>query len=324
VTSIEVVVASYARPEPLKRTLAALTTQTEADFSVAVVDDCSPQPIADWLKAEQYPFPLRLLKTDRNSGPAAARNQAVNTSEATFIAFVDDDVAAHAGLLAAHRAVLCRLGENGVSIGPLAAPQDWRPTPWNRWEADSLEIEYRRMQDGEYRPTWRQFFTGNAMLSRRAFLDAGGFDPEFTRAEDIEFAYRMALRGAIFEFEPKAIGWHYAQRSLESWRRIPGQYARFDSEIAALHPELRWDEQRERERKGLHPLTRFVERAAATVHGEHAVGTAAIALAVGAHRVGARVVSNSLLSLTFELEYGRASRHLIRKQHFNPPSTALS
>src|SRR6185295_4881663 len=96
-------------------------------------------------------------------------------------------------------------GPHSVVIGPLAAPPDWRPTPWNRWEAETVEAEYDRMIRGVYEPTWRQFFTGNAFLRRADFLDAGGFNETFRRAEDIELGYRLHRLGCEFVFEPEAI-----------------------------------------------------------------------------------------------------------------------
>src|SRR5690606_30957463 len=38
-----------------------------------------------------------------------------------------------------------------------------------------------------------------------------------------------------FVFEPRAIGWHYARRSLRSWMAIPHQYAEYDALIAAKY-----------------------------------------------------------------------------------------
>ena len=71
---------------------------------------------------------------------------------------------------------------------------------WIRWEEEMLEVQYQAMLSGEYPCTPRQFYTANASLSRDRFLEVGGFDGTFKRAEDVEMAYRMRDRGASFVF----------------------------------------------------------------------------------------------------------------------------
>lgn len=317
--AVEVVIPSFARPDPLRRTLSALCLQTWRDFSVVVVDDCSPEPVVEWLGTLAFPFPLRILRTQSNSGPAAARNLAVRSSEADLIVFLDDDVVPDPGLLSNHATVMATCGPRTVSIGPLRAPADWKPTPWNRWEADTLAVEYERMAQGEYQPTWRQFFTGNATVRREDFLAVGGFDEAFARAEDIEFAYRLACRGARFVFEPKAIGWHYAHRSLASWRKIPGQYAAFDLSIDQLHPELNWDRTVSRETARRNALMRLLDRGASAVGAETAVSSVCIAAARVAHRGSLPSLSSRLLSAAYHLEYSRGRRQLLRDRASTVP-----
>jgi GT2 family glycosyltransferase len=320
--SVDVVVPTFNRPEPLRSTLGALAAQTHSDFRVIVVDDCSAVPVSQSLRTGDYPFELEILTTSRNSGPAAARNLAVEAANAEVIAFVDDDVVPVPEFLDIHLQVLDRCGRRSVSIGPLRAPADWQPTPWNRWEAQTIGVEYGKMARGEYQATWRQFFTGNAMLRRKAFQEAGGFDESFKRAEDIEFAYRLAKRGATFVFEPRAIGWHYAERSLQSWRKIPAQYAEFDVTIDTLHPELRWNRLVEREESRRHYATRTLQNVARALGAERPMASATIAVARSAHRASLHAASNKLLSVAYQLEYGKRRRELLEGRRFNTPSTA--
>ena len=59
-----------------------------------------------------------------------------------------------------------------------------------------LYKQYAAMERGDWEATSRQFYTGNASVARRHLLDAGGFDPAFRRAEDVELAYRLGAAGA--------------------------------------------------------------------------------------------------------------------------------
>ena len=76
--SLEVVTPSFNRAEPLRRMLGALARQTHQAFSVTVVDDCSTVPVEEVLRGLNDPFDLLILRTPRNSRPAAAQNLAVD------------------------------------------------------------------------------------------------------------------------------------------------------------------------------------------------------------------------------------------------------
>lgn len=307
-TSLDVVITTYNRHEPLNRCLEALRHQTFAPARVIVVDDCSEPPVVGTIPSELVrDLPLSVHRTTRNSGPARGRNKGVRESRSERILFIDDDIVAAPELLERH-ARWHELEPSLAVIGPLAEPPDWHPTAWNLWEARKLAVEYRRMMAGAYAPGWSQFFTGNASVARHEFIRAGGFDERFTRAEDIELGVRLARSGCRFVFDPGAIGWHYATRTRDSWLRIPREYAKFDVAIAALHPELRWREVIAGHLRSRHPLTRAATAVLAAVHGERPVAGSATRAAGLTHRMGVSLLAQPLLSLAFALEYGASSR----------------
>jgi GT2 family glycosyltransferase len=95
------------------------------------------------------------------------------------------------------------------------------------------------MIQGKYLPTARQFYTGNASLERDLFIKYGGFNPSFRRAEDVEFAYRIANNGVTFMFNPDAVVYHYAKRSLKSWMETAYIYGK-NNVIFANNPGNEW------------------------------------------------------------------------------------
>lgn len=304
---VDIVIPTFNRHARLEATLRSLARQTFRDFRVIVSDDCSTPPV----DAARLPADLRdtlditILRTERNSGPAAARNLAIGAATGRFVAFIDDDVDANPDwlerLLAA--ANTC---ERPVVIGPLLAPAGWRPTPWNAWEAFTLAREYDRMEAGVYEPTWRQFFTGNALARREDLLAAGGFDERFTRAEDIELGVRLHTLGCRFLFEPRAIGWHHSHRTLASWLRIPRDYARFDVELDRLYPQWNWLAVIDEESHDRRLPSRLLRSAVRGPGGVAAVRTMAVAAARGAFRIGWRRPALRALSLAYDLEYQAA------------------
>lgn len=261
--SCEVVIATRNRPEALHDCLVALGRQSESNFRIVVVDDSSDVALVQsHLATAAAPIPVTLIRLRQQSGPAAARNAGVTVVRADYLLFIDDDVCASPELIAKH---LARVRSSKpyrpvVSCGPFVEPDDWNPTPWNKWEAVQAAKEFRNLEEGVHEMTWRQFHTGNNCLPTELFRRAGGFDDSFKRAEDDELAFRLARMGCRFEFERDAIGWHYAHRTLQSWLEIPRAYAKFDISLDRKHPDSGYLAEKQMELDRRHSLLRFSRR----------------------------------------------------------------
>ena len=300
---VSVVVPTFNRCASLVRMLQSLAHQTypAEQFEVVVVDDGSTDGTTAQLESLRLPYLLRVL-TQPNQGPAVARNLGVEQARGSLIVFLDDDVVALPALLAEHVAAQ-GAASNRVVTGPMSPPGDWPRPAWIRWEEAQLQQQYRAMLAGRYACTARQFFSANASLARARFLAAGGFDPAYKRAEDLELAYRLRDRGASFVFNPRAEVRHYAARSFGSWCRIPYQYGRYE---VAMHRDKGHETlpNATREFYTRHPLNRLVTRACVgrpvLIHGvTHAVRGAVSA----AERLGAGRVATLALSSLFNVLY---------------------
>jgi GT2 family glycosyltransferase len=237
----DVVIATRNRPVALRRCLEGLSRQTTSGFGIIVVDDCSDEKVDDLIdRAWTGEGSVHVERLEKPSGPARARNAGVAASAAEHIVFVDDDVVANRHFIEAHlETVRASTSDRSVvSCGPFVEPGDWTPTPWNLWEARQARKEAENLLRGVYEVTWRQFHTGNNCLSRAVFEAAAGFDDSFKRAEDDELALRLDRLGCGFVFQPRAIAWHYSERSLDAWLAIPRAYAHYDVEIERRYPEV--------------------------------------------------------------------------------------
>jgi glycosyltransferase involved in cell wall biosynthesis len=227
---LSVVIPTYNRRDRLVRVLAALARQTTpaSEFEVVVVDDGSTDGTDEWLKSTSTPFMLHTLR-QANAGPARARNAGVERAGGQIVLFIDDDVEPTPPLVAEH--LRFHAAEpNVVVIGPLSSLPHYEQ-PWVAWEQAKVEQQYRAMERGDWAPTFRQFWTGNASLARSHILGAGGFDPSYLRAEDVELGVRLKARGLGFRFNPAARGLHFAERSLASWERMHESYGKAEVEI---------------------------------------------------------------------------------------------
>lgn len=226
---ISVVVPTYNRLDRLKRVLSALEAQTYAldGFEVVVVSDGSTDGTLAYLETLNTPLKLQVV-TQANQGVAAARNHGVARAQGEIILFLDDDVVPAPTCIAQHLQTHAAHADEIVVLGPMRSPPDFSMTTWVCYEQAMLYKQYHAMQAGLWQPTARQFYTGNTSLARRHLLESGGFDETFHRAEDVELAYRLAARRLRFVFNADAIGYHYAERSFESWFTTPYVYGRND------------------------------------------------------------------------------------------------
>jgi glycosyltransferase involved in cell wall biosynthesis len=226
---ISVVTPTYNRINSLQRMIRGLEKQTfpADDFEVIVVSDGSSDGTIQYLK--QLCTPFRLVAVEQpNGGPAAARNKGIELAQSEIILFLDDDIYPAPQLIEEHVRVLNQYGENLVVLGPMLTPTDFKLSSWVEWEQKMLEKQYQSMSLQLWKPTARQFYTGNSSIYRRHLLATDGFDPAFKRAEDVELAYRLGQLGLQFFFNHNAIGYHYAQRSFASWMNTAYVYGHND------------------------------------------------------------------------------------------------
>jgi GT2 family glycosyltransferase len=229
IPQVSVVVPTFNRLGRLRHVIAALEQQQfERDgYEIVVISDGSSDGTEDYLNDLRSRANVHCF-SQSNRGPAAARNFGVGKASGEFIVFIDDDVVAQPSLLAEHMRAHHEAGREVVVVGPLLSPDGFEMVPWNRWEQEMLMKQYRALLAGDWQPTARQFYTGNASLRRSHILAAGGFDETFRRAEDVELAYRLADRGLGFVFNMNAVGLHYAERSFNSWLAMARAYGRND------------------------------------------------------------------------------------------------
>lgn len=300
---VSIVVPTFNRRSSLRRLLEGLSLQTypHTQFEVIVVDDGSTDGTVTFAREWDASFRLHVFE-QAHAGPAGARNRGVTEAAGELILFLDDDVMPLPDLVAAH--VATHAAEpNAVVIGPMSPPGEWSRPAWVRWEEEKLQEQYQAMLQGMWSCSARQFYTGNASLARARFLEAGGFDVAFLRAEDVELGYRLDAHGARFVFNAAADVLHFASRSFDSWCRSPYQYGRYDVVMQRDKGQPTLD-QATREFHARHTLNRIMLRVCA---GRRPLVNRMVPL-LGvlvrlAGRFGAPRITRNALSAIFNLLY---------------------
>ncbi len=242
-TRISVIIPTHNRVEHLRHTLNAFAAQTlpHALYEVIVVADGCSDSTVKMLSDLQTPYKLTVHEMNPQRGAAAARNLGAAQAKSDLLLFLDDDMEASDGLLAAHTQAH-REGRGSVILGyfpmqPPAAEDDTFTKAARLWWADNFAA---RSAPG-YRFTLKDFCTGNVSVSRDLFQDIGGFDERIDMSgagEDYELGYRLLQQGAHFHFSRDAASIHRTDSSLALSLRRAEQEGYGQAMLVKQHPEL--------------------------------------------------------------------------------------
>lgn len=89
---VSVVIAAYNAESYIEQALDSVVAQTMTEWEVLVADDDSTDDSCAIVERRAAADPrIRLLRTERNGGPSAARNRAIDAAQGDWIAVLDAD-----------------------------------------------------------------------------------------------------------------------------------------------------------------------------------------------------------------------------------------
>lgn len=220
-----IVVPTFNRPAKLTACLSALKTlrPPRGGFEIIIVNDGGVEPVDVPVSGSHGNAVATTFISQRNSGPAIARNHGAERARGSRLAFTDDDCAPDPGWLIALDESLAASPDALVSGPVLNALHE------NIFsEASQRLAEYVKAYfDGGGRN--ERFFTSNNLaLARNAFFEAGGFDATFAHSagEDREFCDRWHVQGRPSILQPLAVVHHSHHLTLTSFLRQHRAYGK--------------------------------------------------------------------------------------------------
>jgi hypothetical protein len=175
---------------------------------------------------EKAPFPFLYLRQP-NSGPARARNIAVQALNSTTCLFLGDDIFASKDLVRIHAEHHQQSPDvDAVGVGLTRWSTSGQiVTPFMKWLDESgVQFAYDDLLAG-VPPSWKHFYTSNLSLKVEHLLRYP-FDERFRKAamEDIELGYRLAKLGQLsMTFLPDAVAEHFHPTNFrQACRRMVG------------------------------------------------------------------------------------------------------
>jgi glycosyltransferase involved in cell wall biosynthesis len=183
---VSVVIPTRDRPRQLHRALASVRSQENVELECCVVDDGVPENGGE-IQAVVRQFGFLYAGTGGGRGGAVARNVGVNSTNARFIAFLDDDDAWNPGKLQRQLAYMRREGVELSYTGITVVGMNGK-----------RRYSFRRPpEEDQYRSIMRKNFIGTTstvMVLREAFEAVDGFDPRLPALQDYDLYIRLLRR----------------------------------------------------------------------------------------------------------------------------------
>lgn len=206
---VSVIIPVYNGAATLPAGLRALQRQTRPPDEVIVVDDGSTDDSADVACG----FGVRVI-SQRNAGPATARNRGAAVARGDILLFTDSDCVPAPDWV---EHMVAAFADPNVA-GAKGAYRTRQHELVARFVQAEYEDRYDRMRSLE---AIDFIDTYSAGYRRDVFISSGGFDTSFPTAsvEDQEFSFRLAEAGHRLVFVPDAQVFHTHDRTV-------GEYAR--------------------------------------------------------------------------------------------------
>ncbi|MFP2905797.1 glycosyltransferase family 2 protein [Pyxidicoccus sp. 3LFB2] len=184
--TVSVIIPTRHRSDLLLRALRSVTEQSHRPDEVIVVDDGdSPQ--------DALPHTgLRVVRQESPHGAARARNLGASVARGRYLAFLDDDDTWHPEYLSE----ACQLAVSGELDLLLTAFLKVREQG-EAWEVVPEKVPPAVLQPEDFLVRNPGIRGSNLFISRVAFLQSGGFDPDLPSFHDMDLGFRLAAHPGL-------------------------------------------------------------------------------------------------------------------------------
>lgn len=225
---VSVIVPTHNDGPTIDKCVRSLLQQSWHPLEIIVIDDASTDETGSILAAlAQEHSSLRVLRLERKSGAARARNHGFAEARGEYLALIDGDMWAPEKWIEQLLEPILE-GVADVTGGPDFVPPD---APLESrcigYSMDSI-LTNGGLRRGDTTLVTYLPGTGNMAIRADFVARSGGFDEGFhDTGEDKEWLYRVRDAGARFLYLPHALAWHerrpdvwlHAKKQLLSGRR---------------------------------------------------------------------------------------------------------
>ncbi len=187
-----IIIPTYNGANKICNILHSLEKQSVVPDEIIVVVDGSTDNTAMVLSNTIFLLPQLKIIEQENKGRAAVRNRGAQEANSDILIFLDDDMIAHSNLVDEHinfHKTYIEAVAVGVLIPTTTTPDTdygkyrvWLNDQWNKQLNTQTEIELL---------SYPYICAANFSITKKLFIDIGGFDERLNDAEDYDLAVRL-------------------------------------------------------------------------------------------------------------------------------------
>lgn len=231
---VSIIIPVRDQPEDLAECLQSIANlkYPRERLEIIVVDDGSESDLSQVVSAE-----IKVIRLAESRGPAVCRNLGAEKARGDILAFLDAD---------------CIAGENWLreiipfftaeTVGTVGGYVDgyYQDSYLDRYEAvsSSLNMGKRLLLEGN---TASSFYvpTANLLVTRKAFMETGGFRGGMHLGEDVDFCWRLRNLGYTLLYVPGGSVAHKHRHQLGKMLRRRSQYGTSEASLYRYHHDKR-------------------------------------------------------------------------------------
>lgn len=235
-STVSVIIPNYNGKQYLKDCLSSLMHQSYQNFEVVIVDNASTDGSVEYIK-DNYPR-FKIIENSENLGFSKAVNQAVKTTESTYIAVLNNDTEVHSDWLEEF-IIFSKENSNFGSCQSKILLYD-RKDIINTIGNELFYLGYGwsggyGKPESSYNDVMEVAYCSGASLfmKRDTFENVGYFDDDevFMYHDDLDLGWRLLLLGYENYLIPKSVAYHKYQFNRNSNKYYYIEVSRFVSII---------------------------------------------------------------------------------------------
>jgi mycofactocin system glycosyltransferase len=224
--TVTAVIPAYIRSAQEAESLQSLVTSCSALHGVVVVDDCSPHALPNLGAA-------RVIRLEKNSGPAAARNAGLAAVNTEFIACIDIDVSISGNTISQ---LLPYFADDKVALVAPRVKSHAAATVLGEYEVAASVLDMGETEARVCAGTRVSYVPSAMWLCRTAALRSiSGFAESLCSGEDVDMVWRLNDAGWRCRYQPQAECSHLPRTTLQQFARQRMSYGESAAPLAKRH-----------------------------------------------------------------------------------------
>jgi len=226
---VSVVIPAYNCSSTIAQCIQSILDQTVPNVELIVVDDGSTDQTLQIIKS----YSNVICITQKNSGPAIARNVGFKQAKGQIVFFTDSDCIAQSDWV---KRALPHFQDS--QVGAVCGSYGIANPKSRLARCVHQEVQYRH---AKLMPTYpKSFGSYNVAVRKDVFGQLGGFNESYRRAsgEDNDLSYRLLALGYRIYFEPRALVDHFHPTSARKYLSEQFRHGFWRVYMYRAHPQM--------------------------------------------------------------------------------------